>query len=86
MSKVVIHHTAAGYIKRLSSDARNRIKAVLKQLEEDPLEHSDVKHMQGEWKGYNRLRIGKMRIIFYYDAAEDTVYVDHVGPRGDVYK
>ena len=63
-----------------------KIKAVLRQLEQGPLEHADVKHMLGEWKGYSRIRIGKIRIIFFYDAVDDTVYVDHVGPRGDVYK
>jgi mRNA interferase RelE/StbE len=86
MSKVVIHHNAAKYIKRLPLNAQKRIKEVLKQLEKRPLGHSDVKHMLGEWKGYHRIRVGKMRIIFYYDEAENTLYIDHVGPRGDVYK
>jgi len=42
--------------------------------------------MAGEWSGYHRLRIGKYRIIYWFDEKEDIVYVDHIGPRGDVYK
>jgi mRNA interferase RelE/StbE len=30
--------------------------------------------------------VGKLRIIFWFDEKEDVVYVDHIGPRGDVYK
>ena len=26
------------------------------------------------------------RIIFWYDSNEDVIYVDHIGPRGDIYK
>ena len=50
------------------------------------MEHSNVKHMMGEWSGYHRLRVGSLRIIFWFDESEDIVYVDHIGPRGDVYK
>lgn len=42
--------------------------------------------MAGEWAGYQRIRIGEMRVIFWYDDENDTVYVDHIGPRGDIYK
>ena len=42
--------------------------------------------MHGEWSGYHRIRLGKLRAIFWYDSKEDIVYVDHIGPRGDVYK
>jgi mRNA interferase RelE/StbE len=59
---------------------------MLKQLENDPLDQPGIKHMVGEWAGYLRLRAGKLRIIYWFDETEDIVYVDHIGPRGDVYK
>ncbi len=86
MSKVIVHRHAVKYLKRLPKSTQQRIKTILKQLEADPLDQLGIKHMVGDWSGYHRLRAGKLRIIYWYDAKEDIVYVDHIGPRGDVYK
>jgi len=61
-------------------------KNLLKQLGDGTSGDSDIKSMFGEWKGYYRLRTGNLRIIFWFDKAEDIVYVDYIGPRGDAYK
>ena len=42
--------------------------------------------MLGKWEGYYRIRIGNVRVIFWIDQQEATIYIDHIGPRGDVYK
>ena len=86
MSKVIVHHHAAKYLKSLPKGTKDQIKEILKELENNPLGQSGVKHMVGEWAGYHRIRVGKLRIIFWFDTKEDVVYVDHIGPRGDIYK
>ena len=86
MSKVIVHHHAAKYLKSLPKRTKDQIKEILKELENNPLGQSDVKHMVGEWAGYHRTRVGKLRIVFWFDTKEDVVYVDHIGPRGDIYK
>jgi mRNA interferase RelE/StbE len=86
MSKVVVHHNAAKYLKRLPEESRSRIKALLRGLEQSPRDQPGVKPMLGEWIGYHRVRAGKFRIVFWFDEKEDIVYVDHIGPRGDIYK
>jgi mRNA interferase RelE/StbE len=86
MSNVIVHRHAAKYLKRLPKDTKVRIKDILKQLGNNPVKHSGIKQMFGEWAGYHRIRVGKLRIIFWFDTKEDIVYVDHIGPRGDVYK
>ena len=86
MSKVIVHRNAAKYLKRLSKNTKQSIKNILEQLQQNPLGMTGVKHMAGEWSGYHRLRSGKYRIIYWYDEREDIVYVDSIGPRGDVYK
>jgi mRNA interferase RelE/StbE len=86
MSNVIVHRHAAKYLKRLPKETKDRIKDILKQLENSPLNHSGIKQMFGEWAGYHRIRVGKLRIILWFDTKEDIVYVDHIGPRGDVYK
>jgi mRNA interferase RelE/StbE len=86
MSKVILHRHAARYLKRLPKETRERIKETLKEFENHPLEYSGVKKMFGEWAGYYRMRVGKLRIIFWFDENEDVVYVDYIGARGDIYK
>ena len=86
MSKVKVHKRAAKYVQKLPKVQYHRIKKILKQLEENPLKYSCVKSMIGQWTGYHRIKVGNIRIIFWFNKEKDVVYVDHIGPRGDVYK
>jgi mRNA interferase RelE/StbE len=86
MSKVIVHRHAVKYLNRLPKKTKDRIKEILRELEDNPTAHSNAKHMAGEWAGYHRIRAGKFRIIFWYDQSDDIVYIDHIGPRGDVYR
>lgn len=86
MSKVIIHRHAAKYLKRLPKESRQRIKNILLELKQNPGGQPGVRQMVGEWDGYYRIRKGKLRIIYWFDEKQDVVYVDHIGPRGDVYK
>ena len=86
MSKVIVHRNAAKYLQRLPRETKERVKTALKQLEQDPKDLPGVTRMAGEWAGYYRVRSGKLRLIYWFDEKEDLVYVDHIGPRGDVYK
>ena len=86
MSKVIVHRNAANYLQRLPKSTKQRIRNILKELEETPLNHPKTKRMLGEWAGYYRIRSGNLRIIYWFDQERDVVYVDYIGPRGDVYK
>lgn len=84
--KVIIHKRAVRYLKRLSESQRQRIKQSLRELEDGITDRVDIKAMAGQWKGYYRMRIGDSRVIFCIDKKLRTIYVDHIGARGDVYK
>ena len=86
MSKIIVHRRAANYLKKLPRDRKNRVKKAIEQVGKDPLGLPGVVQMAGEWAGYHRIRLGDMRIIFWFDEENDIVYVDHIGPRGDIYK
>lgn len=49
-------------------------------------ENIDVKKMKGKWKGYHRIKIGKIRMILRVDFRERLVFVDRIDYRGRVYK
>jgi len=42
--------------------------------------------MAGDMKGYYRLRIGDFRVLLVVDETQQTIYVDHIGYRRDVYR
>ncbi len=86
MFKIVVHKRAAGYLRRLPSEHKERIRDAIKTLAATPNEQLHVKQMVGDWKGYSRLRISKFRVIFWIDSNKNILYVDHIGTRGDIYK
>jgi mRNA interferase RelE/StbE len=49
-------------------------------------ENIDVKKMKGKWRGYHRIKIGKVRMILKVDFKERQILVDRIDYRGRVYK
>ena len=49
-------------------------------------ENIDVKKMKGPWKGYHRIRIGKIRIILKTDFEKHSIFIDRIDFRGNIYK
>lgn len=46
----------------------------------------DVKRMKGKWKGYHRIRIGKIRMLLRMNIKERTIFIDRIDNRGSVYR
>lgn len=66
-------------IGEMDRPAKQRIKTAIEKLPD-----GDVKPLRGS-KGTYRLRVGDCRILFSYPA-DDTILIEKIGPRGDVYK
>ena len=84
---------AIKFLQKASPEDAARIQTQLNQLvgavEQQgliPFKDLDIKQMKGEWKGFYRLRVGKIRLIFSLsdDSGDIEVYV--IGARGGVYK
>ncbi len=83
-------------MKFLSScDERNkeRIRAKIKELgisiEEKgiiPFRELQIKMLAGKWKGFMRMRIGKIRVIFRIDKENQELMVYGIDFRGEVYR
>lgn len=78
---------AAKYINGLDRPTRQRIKAGIEGLTQEPPK-GDIKALQGYSDGRKRLRVGKYRIIYNYysDGIITILYVMDVDSRGDIYK
>jgi mRNA-degrading endonuclease RelE of RelBE toxin-antitoxin system len=46
----------------------------------------DLKRLSGEWEGFYRVRVGKIRIIFSADMRKRSLFVEVIDYRDSVYK
>lgn len=78
---------AAKYINALDRPTKQRIKAAIEGLTENP-PTGDIKTLQGFTDGRKRLRVGKYRIIYNYLPNGEIVilYIINIDSRGDIYK
>jgi len=75
----VFSNRAAKAISRMDSISKNRIRQGIRNIPK-----GDIKKLQGHSELY-RLRIGDWRIVFSYQD-ENTVLIENVGSRGQIYK
>jgi mRNA interferase RelE/StbE len=80
------HKRVIKYLTRLPGDKKELVKNRLRLLAEAPGQYPGLVSMTGQWKGYSRIRIGELRVIFEIDELTKTIYVDYLGPRGEIYK
>ena len=69
----------------IQGEVRRQIEGFLRKLRGEPV-NIDVKKLKGEWKGYFRIRKGKLRIIFSINMSSRSMYVERIDFRGDAYK
>ena len=90
---VKFHKQAIKFLQKANPEDSARIQGQLSQLliavEEQgviPFTVLDIKKMKGEWEGFYRLRVGKIRVIFTVSLDSTDLEIYTIGTRGDVYK
>ena len=90
---VKFHKQAIKFLQKANPEDVAKIQGQLSQLliavEEQgiiPFTVLDIKKMKGEWEGFYRLRVGKIRVIFTVSLDSAHVEIYTIGARGDVYK
>jgi len=82
--EVVLRQEARRYLKRLDLVTQRRLVQALDELCSDPLK-GDIRPLHGQSSVF-RLRVGGYRIFFRVQFAKRVIFVEAIGPRGDVYK
>ena len=90
--KIEVSTKAKKFLMLQTENSQNRIKVkvnFLKHYLEDngkiPFNSMDIKVLRGKWYPYKRLRVGKFRIIFEIDFHINTLFIEEVDNRGDIY-
>lgn len=78
--KISLSKQAAKYYEKSSANLQKRFDKAFQSILRG---EGDIKAMQGE-PGFFRMRTGSFRIIFSIGA--DEVFIEKIGPRGDIYK
>ena len=90
---VKFRKSAVKFLQKVTAEDSAKIQRQLRQIiiaiEEKgiiPFAELNIKKMKGEWEGFYRLRIGKIRVIFTVDLDSHDLEIYVIGFRGDVYK
>ena len=81
-----VYKQAARYYQKLSPDKQRKINSALDEITKEPFEGIKVKKLKGELTGKYRYHAGDYRIIYSVDKGSRNIYIEAIGPRGDIYK
>jgi len=71
--------------QKIRVEVREQLELFLRKMKGESI-NVDVKKLKGEWKGYLRIRKGKLRVIFSADFSERVLYVERTDFRGKAYR
>ena len=90
--QVKIHRKAYRFLESLPEDRRRIVEEMLRELVEAlergvlPYHRLDIRKLRGEWKGFLRLRVGDIRVIFRIDFENKVIYIYNIHYRKHAYK
>ena len=91
--KIEFSRSALKFIEKLGKKdkekVRLKIKSLLISIEVQgiiPFRELDIKKLNGEWAGFFRMRVGKIRTIFKIDKDNKILLIYEIDFRGSIYK
>ncbi len=86
MYSVELYKQAAKYYTKLDVKTQKRIDNAVDVMMKNPREGLHIKKLKGRLDGKYRYDTDGLRIIYYVDEGDKIVYIEAIGPRGDIYK
>ena len=86
------HKNARRFLENLDKHRRELVLNRLNELKSSfregifPIRSMDIKKLKGKWRGFFRLRVGEMRVIFRVDISRKEILVYNIHFRGRVYQ
>ena len=85
MYEILLHDQVVKFYNKLDDKNAARINRAIETLLEKPASGKNIKMLKGELKGKFRLRVGKYRIVYRIESDKNTVIIEDIGVRGNVY-
>lgn len=86
MFKICLHKKAAKYYQGLDDKTTERINAAIEEIGKSPINGPHIKRLKGKLEGKYRYDVGGLRIVYVVNTGDETVLIEAIGPRGDIYK
>ena len=90
--RVEFSKSAVKFLRKLDADKQQLVKRKISLLRQSltekkalPFDELDIKKMKGNWRGYFRVRVGKIRVIFTVRVEAEKLYIHDICFRGDAY-
>ena len=71
--------------ENIRTQVRQQLKNFIRKLRGEDI-NVNVKQLKGSWKGYIRIKKGKIRIIFWVEYKTRSIFIERVDFCGKVYK
>lgn len=84
--EIVLTRTAEKVYDKADKDMKVRFEACFEDIEKNPFNGSNIKHLTGQLKGLSRYRTGEWRVIYRIAREKSKVEIIAILPRGDAYK
>ena len=86
MYEVYLSHEAEKIYLKTNPKTTRLLDRCFENLEASPLFGPNIKRLKGELEGSFRYQIGGLRVIYSVDIESKKIFIETIGPRGDVYK
>ncbi|TRU22454.1 MAG: type II toxin-antitoxin system RelE/ParE family toxin [Microcystis aeruginosa Ma_MB_S_20031200_S102] len=90
--KIRISRSANKFLEKLDANSRKSVltkigilKTCLETQNVYLPEELDIKKLKGELKGFSRIPVGKMRVIFEISKETDEIFIYEINFRGNIY-
>jgi mRNA interferase RelE/StbE len=79
-------NVARRFLERADRSLRQRLKATLLRLREDPRALPGVKSLHGKFAGHLGCRVGEHRVVYRVNDDERRIVVIAIGHRREIYR
>ena len=86
MYKILTHKKAVKYYENLDDKTAKRINKAFEAISKDPIENPHIKRLKGAHEDKYRFAVGDLRIVYQINTKDQTILIEAIGPRGDIYK
>lgn len=91
--ELTLSKASVKFLEKLSPKEAEKLQEklayLLQSLETEgtiPFNDLDIKSLKGDWKGFFRMRVAKIRVIFTIDLESEELQVYDIDFRGNIYK
>ena len=81
-----LNRKAVKYYESLDDKTAKRINKAIKLISNNPFYGTHIKRLIGGLEGKYRYKVGDLRIVYSVNKDKGLVFIEAIGPRGDIYK